>query len=533
MGSLMGSIQDRWKQKDVSIFEHVKTHVCPGGPGLLPGGERLPDDDEYQPGKEIGLEPGAFDILSGTPGSMPPDVLEKRVQAFIDAILLLGEKPSARSMEALELLMRTRDTLPLIDRVIGRIISTPGIDQGTLYRTCRQFFLTSRRRGVVKFCLSIMGLYAVPEDIPLFKTIARHEEFTLYATVAIIFPRIDPVPHWLEMARNVTGWGRIHLVKRLAEHNGPQVKDFLLKEGCRNSIMEEYTARETAQAVGLAEVLQAGELDPGSFRGAGVMLRAMADSPGEKGLFEGLNLYPAAAGAAAAYVRHASRMASTPADFLAVEALVRVALSQAGEEIFKEKKDARQTVIEMGGEILKRENWDGAIIQDIGSACPFTRRWAIMAAGRRGMALTGRLIELLDADPLQETLWFALWKGARRESADRIIGFIEEKMDPQYLQSRCRSTLNLDIERQFYSCLGWSIRGLISHPGRGGRALKAALESPFALNRCQAIRVLHAWPAATPPPEGVEDAVRKLAGDPGEAVQTGAENLLKKWSAKA
>lgn len=48
-----------------SIYDHVLAHIPEDGPGLLPGGERLPDDPEPNPSGEvtIRLAPGLIDEI--------------------------------------------------------------------------------------------------------------------------------------------------------------------------------------------------------------------------------------------------------------------------------------------------------------------------------------------------------------------------------------------------------------------------------------------------------------------------------------
>ncbi|MFD1079345.1 hypothetical protein [Longispora fulva] len=74
----------------------------------------------------------------------------------------------------------------------------------------------SSRREPVKLGLALMGLFPVVRHRDLLFTLGRHEEFTLFAAVALANGEEDPVDDLWQLARNVTGWGRIHLVERSA-----------------------------------------------------------------------------------------------------------------------------------------------------------------------------------------------------------------------------------------------------------------------------------------------------------------------------
>jgi len=64
------------------------------------------------------------------------------------------------------------------------------------------------------------------------------------------------------MAKHVTGWGRVHLVERLAKTEDAEIKEWLLREGFRNSVMYEYLAYIAATTGGLNDALHQLIQDP-------------------------------------------------------------------------------------------------------------------------------------------------------------------------------------------------------------------------------------------------------------------------------
>jgi len=59
-----------------------------------------------------------------------------------------------------------------------------------------------------------------------------------------------------ELAKTVEGWGRIHLVERLAHAEDHEIRAWLLREGFRNAVMGEYVACICARAGRLHEALR-------------------------------------------------------------------------------------------------------------------------------------------------------------------------------------------------------------------------------------------------------------------------------------
>ena len=96
------------------------------------------------------------------------------------------------------------------------------------------------------------------------------------------------------------GWGRIQTVERLAHTQDPRIRGWLLREGFRNSVMNEYLACICARAGRLHEALASSQVDPELLDGAAEIFRALLTG----GPAEGIDDYGHAAEAAEAYVHH-------------------------------------------------------------------------------------------------------------------------------------------------------------------------------------------------------------------------------------
>ena len=60
------------------------------------------------------------------------------------------------------------------------------------------------------------------------------------------------------LATHVHGWGRVHLVERLESTNNAEIKEWLLRDGYKNSVMYEYLAYPCATTGGLLHALTNG-----------------------------------------------------------------------------------------------------------------------------------------------------------------------------------------------------------------------------------------------------------------------------------
>ena len=97
-------------------------------------------------------------------------------------------------------------------------------------------------REPVKFAIGLLGVCHGGDDRDLLLTLGRHEEFTLYASVALQNSGDDAELSLWAQACLVTGWGRIQIIERLAGTKDAQIKAWMLREGYQNDILYEYTA---------------------------------------------------------------------------------------------------------------------------------------------------------------------------------------------------------------------------------------------------------------------------------------------------
>jgi hypothetical protein len=141
----------------------------------------------------------------------------------------------------------------------------------------RWFVLESRHTEPLRFGIALLGLSGSEQDLSLLQDVARHDEFTIAAANAVSALVKDPVEQWWQMAKNVNGWGKVHLVKRLARRCGARsdVQDWLLRQGWRDCVSPEYVAYSCANAGRLEQALSAEFVDEEMMQGAATLIGAM------------------------------------------------------------------------------------------------------------------------------------------------------------------------------------------------------------------------------------------------------------------
>ena len=204
----------RLRQEPSSIFEHIDAHVQPGVRGLAEGGHQLPDDEE----------------IVAAPGD--PAAVEDAVERIYAALVTLAAKPNSGRHRRVCELFRESDVRGRIDALRDRLSADPPAHADRLYPELHEIFLRSGYRDEVKYAMALMSGFGRREDADLFRVVGRHEEFTLYAAVALATVSDNPLGDWLDLLPHVEGWGRIELSELILREPLPDaLRERLLGEG--------------------------------------------------------------------------------------------------------------------------------------------------------------------------------------------------------------------------------------------------------------------------------------------------------------
>lgn len=533
-----------------SIYEHIRAHVDPEGVGLLEGGEDLPDEDDRA--GELrwvagGLE-GAFYRYAGGGDEDADDEREREAAVAELHSALVRVADSGRSAHRRELLALFRRYPPreFIDPLLERLRAYPPRDVERLYVEVRSIFLRTRHRDELKFAVALLGMFGRAEDAELFRTLARHEEFTLYAAVAVAHVVEDPVPEWLELIRHVTLWGKTELSELLARHDAERACPYLLRHG-----LSVGNALTLARECRLHDVLE-DDVDDELLDGAGDILGDLAgglESP--ETLFD----YPEAAVAVERFLVHLEPRASTLRHFLVVDDIReqieldspedRGELEEFAREeglgdlkLPDEEEHARQLaeagfdsvrtarVLDLCQRILDRPQWrelaeGGLAIDDDGE------RWEAFEVARRlGVPLHDAIVEGLERDPHDDDMWFRFCSGADEARIEEALVLAERLLDVASIGTGPTDALILPpSEYPVHSCVEYVLQELPRFPGKGWSVIRPALRSPVVRQRLAALRSLSAW-AEEDLPAGSAAAVTELLKDPVDDVRRAAAAVL-------
>lgn len=467
------------------IFDFVAGRLDPAG-RLADPRMALPDEQDPSPDRmrwAAGARDGVFGHHTGG------DDQADRVEAAVAALAEACRRPTRRRLSALYQLL-VDDPVGMVDPLVEALV-VQGVDRVALHRIGRWLATTAPDRGPVKIGIALLGVTGLGADVAVVRTLGAHEELTLFAAVAVTNGLAAPESELWALAASVDGWGRIQCVERLAGTTDPAIRDWILRTGFRNRVMDEYLAYIAATTGGLLDALRAPAVDRALLTAAGQILQALVQG----GPAEDLDDYEDAADAVEAYLGHAVAGAETFVDYLSVRAVQRFLSEVEGwdERAVRGWSATRREAFERHcAEILGRPEWrDRAAVGLLADDGEFWK--AHRVARHLGMDTFAVLVARIRADPFGGE-WDPAWEQADRLRAAELVALVAELLPLDSIASGPGEALGLGPDWRPHEALLWSLQALRAHPGIGGELLVVGLQSPVVSNRNMALKALEAWP---------------------------------------
>src|SRR5882757_3872902 len=216
-----------WPAERQSIYEFLDT--IPIDQALPRDAQTLPDEDVFCEDamtgggqRKLRWAAGALDGVSGHHVGSSRE--KDSAKAIFDAIAAVCHAPTHSQLKNLYAALLEGRALQSVDVLLPRIANS-AIDPAHVFALAQWLTTKSPDRGPLKFGIAFSGLFTASPVAPLL-SLARHDEFTLYAVVAlskIVGESERDITLW-RIARLVHGWGRIQIVERLAATPNASIK---------------------------------------------------------------------------------------------------------------------------------------------------------------------------------------------------------------------------------------------------------------------------------------------------------------------
>lgn len=193
------------------------------------------------------------------------------------------------------------------------------IDADSLIPLCLQLLVSDASPNVKKAVLMMSSIYnlgAYESESSLIRSLSRDEEYSFY-TVYHFMAWDNSEEELLALAKETTGWGRIHAVSALATLPlSQESRDWLFYEGVRNVVAPSYSAMTVWRASGAEGRIREESLSYEDFQALGRILSAMMEEPDVD-----IEILPYRVPVLHEYLRHAESMPLSEEDRAVIKGL--------------------------------------------------------------------------------------------------------------------------------------------------------------------------------------------------------------------
>ncbi|WP_139488585.1 limonene hydroxylase [Brevibacillus dissolubilis] len=470
------------------IIDYIRSHL--NEKGEMPREyEELPDAAEMGvEGKAVRFAAGAMDGILGH--HMGAEADEGKLRSLIDTFSEQLRNPSNKTRRATYVLLMERGVLSVIDDFLHRVRNRLDFRPLDVYEEALWFIYHGAHREVVKFGIALLGLFEIGRDRELLLTLGKHEEFTLYVAAALTSGMHEPNETLFQLAKSVHGWGRIHLVERL-EPQTQEIRDWMLREGFKNEIMDEYLALTCAVGGDLRSAMAAETIDEELYQSAGSLIASLI----HEGPSVGITGYDHAAEVIGHYLRHAYDRAETLRDFLWLVTICNYLRSE-GEQDWSANDwtpAIRAQHLEQCETMVDWKGWHDRLRQEAATISDDNAHIIINAAHALRVDVWDNLYAALLTNPDKSMLYDYLMQTSDRNQAEKVVTFAISHLPLEKIATGPARELGLGLGFNHHNCLGSILQHLSRFLGLGHQLIQTALMSPVVRNRSAAIHVLEEW----------------------------------------
>jgi len=487
-----------------AIFEFIQDYVrerAEAGESPVPTLFELPDEPKRGRGG-VRWAAGALDGVMGRHGQVEDERL--RAKQIVKGIRDLLAETTPANLEHLTRLLARAPVLGVLDDVLAELVGDGNgngeLDPERFHELALFLVQAAPERELVKLGISMLGVLVGCDEHETLLTIGRHEEFTLFSAVALASTLEQPDLQLWELAKSVRGWGRIHAVERLVDSVNPEIRAWLLRQGYRNEIMDEYLAYSCAVAGDLAGALEADIVDDALLDGAAGIFAGLLNG----GPAEDIEDYEQAPRAAEAYLRHLVRRPEhRPLDLahLLVAEQLREFIGPVGEsldddDVLRElgwTLEIRARVLDMCERFAARPGWAEAVAEGLEVESLEHFHQADAAAQLLDIDAWPHHLRRVQADPGRSPSWFRLVQTEDDARFEQALALARELLPLDKIATGPAQEVGLGPEWDVHDTLLVVAQSLVDRPGRGVDLIDAALQSPVTRVRRGALLVLASW----------------------------------------
>ncbi|MBI5779734.1 MAG: hypothetical protein HZA49_09820 [Planctomycetes bacterium] len=506
-----------------SIYKFIENHLDKEGAKLTKIGEKLPDDEKFNKGKRLKFIAGCKDNVFW---EAPLKTRNKNIKQVFSLVRQIVRKKELSGKISLYNLLIKDELSLFVDQVLELIVKNKTFSDPYLHDYAVWLAKGSPDRGPVKFGIALLGASGGEADVEIIKLLGKHDEFTLYSVVAMINILENPLNELWDLAKCVDGWGKINAVERMPKSDNPEIKDWLLRHGYNNNIMNEYLAYQCATNGDLKTALSQDNLDDELLNSAGDIIKALINGGPTKNIMD----YEDGIYVIERYLKLIESKANTIEHFITI-AVIRDFLSSYKNKEEKTKKliledGLRDNLLQITQGIINRPKWS-EIVKSKFKTDNYAEFFDVNRVAKwLGLDMWDVYWERLNKKPFEDGRWYDIMTAVNSERIKVIVDYALKVLPLDKVATGPADEAGGGEEYKIHRCLDFILQNLGKYPSVGIFLVKAGLRSPVVRNRNLALRVLSEWGKKNWDAE-VEDILKELLSiEPLEDVKKRIKQVL-------
>ena len=472
-------IRKPWAKR-ISIYEDIKNNF---------------DEKKYQlPDEEIRRSKVGFDWVPGAlDGAFGHHVgsneTDKQMAQILKDIALHGKTKDKVSFYKY---IEEDHISSYIDSFIEKIIEIKTPNSIHLKDWIKFLVLESPDRGAVKMGIALSGITKYTELIDSIRILGRHEEFTLYASVALMNLTENSEMELWELAKQVHGWGRIHLVERLENTENPDIKEWILREGYRNSIMYEYLALIAAETGELLSTLNRNDVDNDLLISASEIIEALV----MEGPVDGISVYKHSYELIFRYLKLIMKKQKS-IEFVITCDRINDYVDSIELSDFEIKQGWTEKSINEVKSILNHifsdDSWKDFILSLVNTDDE-VKFWKVNQAAKVfNLDMKDIHWKKVKEKPNDSGRWYRLIESYGKTIDNELLNYAKSILPLDEMCTGAKNEMGLGNEYSNYSILMYILQSLRDKNGLGKEFVLYGLRSPIINNRNMSINVIESW----------------------------------------
>lgn len=466
--------------------------------------------------------PGGLDNIFDFPDL---STQQSSAEPLVDAIAHVIRQPSQMAMRQLYELLRECHAKSIVDVLLETLRDELSEHVCAIAAMARRLIREAPDVEPVKVGVALLGMSGTTEDSALISTVGLYEEITAYSVLALkhLFREKAEAKIW-SLAKAVYGWGRINAVQCLADTTAPEIKKWMLREGFRNHILDEYLAYTCAMSGGLKQALADSVVDPDLLAASVDLLGALIKG----GPAENITDYAHGPAVCLSFLRH---MRSRPVCTVnAVECVLGIRSLMDGDR-WPELRDqpgwtpeVRLQVGSLVNEVLQQMDARRVVEDGLRSEVCVDFFLAANLASHFGIDAWPLRLERQRRGSAEE--WYFLMQTDRGDRIEQVLDLARSQLDFDVIGSGPTMSMGLGQGFEDDSALTMVVQGLKRFPGAGWDLLRIGLRNRVCGVRNATIRVLSEWEREAWPSDVLEELRGAAAREPDEAIRQQIEDLM-------